>query len=196
MTFSTPALLRPETSFTGNQIRDDLLRWLSPPDPSTNHNIARKAHHNGTTRWFFQGSIFNQWKSNGSLLWVHGKRVLIFDHYHAATTDLPYLYSRFRKEYCLVRHPSILPALMRMTLLFSVPRLYKISCPCAMLGGPQWPISISISGMLISKSFATSFHLSSNSQRGPVLVATDSPNSIQHMVVGYRSLVIGKWRNA
>ena len=58
---------------------EDLLRekskqWLSPPDPSTNHIIARKAHHKGTTSWFFQGSIFEQWKSSPSLLWVHGKR--------------------------------------------------------------------------------------------------------------------------
>ncbi|KAF8492386.1 hypothetical protein F5888DRAFT_911209 [Russula emetica] len=55
-----------------NQLRDSLLRWLSPPNPSTNHNIACKAHHNGTTQWFFQGSLFDQWKSTGSL-WVHGK---------------------------------------------------------------------------------------------------------------------------
>jgi hypothetical protein len=60
--------------FTGNQLRDNLLRWLSPPDPSSNHNIACKAHHNDTTRWFFQGTIFNNWKSTGSFLWVHGKR--------------------------------------------------------------------------------------------------------------------------
>lgn len=26
-----------------NQLRDSLLRWLSPPNPSVNHNIARKA---------------------------------------------------------------------------------------------------------------------------------------------------------
>jgi uncharacterized protein YoxC len=64
-------------SFTGNQLRDNLLRWLSPPDPSQNHNIASKAHHNGTTQWFFQGSIFNNWKSTGSFLWVHGKRALL-----------------------------------------------------------------------------------------------------------------------
>ncbi|KAF8492428.1 hypothetical protein F5888DRAFT_1949837 [Russula emetica] len=36
-------------------------------------HLACKAHHNGTTQWFFQGSIFNQWKSTGSFLWVHGK---------------------------------------------------------------------------------------------------------------------------
>jgi hypothetical protein len=62
--------------FTGNQLRDSLLRWLSPPNPSVNHNIARKAHHDGTTQWFFEGSIFNRWKSTSSFLWVHGKRVL------------------------------------------------------------------------------------------------------------------------
>ncbi|KAH9988610.1 hypothetical protein BJV77DRAFT_732029 [Russula vinacea] len=56
-----------------NQLKDSLLRWLSPPDPSINHNVACKAHHNGTAQWFFQGSIFNQWKSTGSFLWVHGK---------------------------------------------------------------------------------------------------------------------------
>ena len=65
-------------SITGNQLRDSLLRWLSPPDPSINHNIACKAHHNGTAQWFFQGSMFSQWKSTDSLLWIHGKRPLLF----------------------------------------------------------------------------------------------------------------------
>ncbi|KAH9968557.1 hypothetical protein BJV74DRAFT_271199 [Russula compacta] len=55
-----------------NQLRDRLLQWLSPPDPSINHNIACKAHHNDTAQWFFQGNIFNQWKSTGSFLWIHG----------------------------------------------------------------------------------------------------------------------------
>jgi len=64
--------------FTGNLLRDNLLRWLSPSDPSINHNIASKAHHDGTAQWFFQGRIFNQWKSSGSFLWVHGKRVFFF----------------------------------------------------------------------------------------------------------------------
>jgi len=56
-----------------NQLRDNLLRWLSPPDPSINHNIASKVHHNGTSQWFFQGSTFKQWKTNECFLWVHGK---------------------------------------------------------------------------------------------------------------------------
>ncbi|KAH9037397.1 ankyrin repeat-containing domain protein [Lactarius deliciosus] len=58
---------------TGNQIKQLLRAWLSPADPSTNHNTAQKAQHKGTAVWFFQGSIFVEWKSTGSLLWIHGK---------------------------------------------------------------------------------------------------------------------------
>ncbi|KAF8495948.1 hypothetical protein F5888DRAFT_512217 [Russula emetica] len=59
----------------GNQLRQDLRRWLSPPDPSTNHNIACNAHHEGTATWFFRGSIYQDWKSTSSepLLWIYGK---------------------------------------------------------------------------------------------------------------------------
>jgi len=63
--------------FTGNQLRNDLLRWLLPPNPSSNHNIALKAHHNGTAQWLFQGSKFREWKSTGSFLWIHGKRTFL-----------------------------------------------------------------------------------------------------------------------
>jgi hypothetical protein len=61
----------------GNQLRQDLCRWLSPRDPSTNHNIACNAHHKGTATWFFEGRTYKEWKSTGSesLLWIHGKRV-------------------------------------------------------------------------------------------------------------------------
>jgi hypothetical protein len=52
----------------------NLRGWLSPPDPSTNHNIACRAHHKRFATWFFQGNIYNEWKSTPSLLWVHGKR--------------------------------------------------------------------------------------------------------------------------
>ena len=58
-------------------VQQDLRRWLSPSDPSTNHNIASNAHHKGTATWFFEGSTYKEWKSTASesLLWVHGKRV-------------------------------------------------------------------------------------------------------------------------
>ena len=58
------------------QLRENIHKWLSPPDPSTNHNIACDTHHKQNASWFFQGSIFREWKSTGSLLWIHGKRTL------------------------------------------------------------------------------------------------------------------------
>ncbi|KAI9442912.1 ankyrin repeat-containing domain protein [Lactarius indigo] len=57
----------------GNQLRDSLRRWVTPPDPSTNHNIACDIHYGGTAAWFFHGGIFAEWKSTGSLLWIYGK---------------------------------------------------------------------------------------------------------------------------
>ncbi|KAI0264040.1 hypothetical protein BGY98DRAFT_1086079 [Russula aff. rugulosa BPL654] len=56
-----------------NQLRQGLRQWLSPSDPSINHNIACGAHRKQRADWFFQGSIFTEWKSDGSLLWLHGK---------------------------------------------------------------------------------------------------------------------------
>ena len=76
---------------TESQLQEKQQKWLSPPDPSTNHNIARKAHHKGTASWFFQGGIFEQWKSSPSLLWIHGKRtshfslLLLRTHCHSLT---------------------------------------------------------------------------------------------------------------
>ena len=60
---------------SGNQLRENTHNWLSPPDPSTNHNIACGTHHRKTATWFFQGGIYQEWKSTGSLLWIHGKRL-------------------------------------------------------------------------------------------------------------------------
>ena len=65
------------TILTGDQLRQNLRRWLSPPDPSTNHNIACNAHHKGTANRFFEGRTYKEWKSSTgfeSLLWIHGKR--------------------------------------------------------------------------------------------------------------------------
>ena len=62
---------------TGNQLKQLLRTWLSPADPSTNHNISRKAQYNGTAVWLFQGRTVIEWKSSGSLLWIHGKRAFL-----------------------------------------------------------------------------------------------------------------------
>ncbi len=102
--------------YTGNQVRDNLLRWLSPPDPSINHNIACKAHHNGTAQWFLQGSIFDEWKSTGSFLWIHGKRALLLTfsvpRSHLIITRL---YSGIRQKYTLVCPSSTCSTLLELT---------------------------------------------------------------------------------
>ena len=61
----------------GNQLKQILRNWLSPADPSTNHNIAQKAQHDGTAAWLFEGGIIIEWKTTGSLLWIHGKRAFL-----------------------------------------------------------------------------------------------------------------------
>ncbi|KAF8490817.1 hypothetical protein F5888DRAFT_1637925 [Russula emetica] len=56
----------------GIQSREKLRRWLSPPNPSINHNAACSNQHDGTARWFMRGNTFDEWKKNGSLLWIRG----------------------------------------------------------------------------------------------------------------------------
>ncbi|KAI0281937.1 hypothetical protein BGY98DRAFT_154074 [Russula aff. rugulosa BPL654] len=40
-----------------NQLRERIHSWLSPPDPSTNHNIACDTHHKKSATWFFEGTF-------------------------------------------------------------------------------------------------------------------------------------------
>ncbi|KAI0281075.1 hypothetical protein BC826DRAFT_1144696 [Russula brevipes] len=59
-------------SLERNQLRQNFRTWLSPPDPSINHNTACKTQQSGTARWFIEGNTFRDWKENGSLLWIRG----------------------------------------------------------------------------------------------------------------------------
>jgi len=93
---------------SGNQLRDGVHRWLSPPDPSTNHNIACGTHHKKMAPWFFEGSIFQEWKSTGSLLWVHGKR-LPHPRYNLTPSDCILYFSWFGQKRPLVRGFVIVP---------------------------------------------------------------------------------------
>jgi hypothetical protein len=61
-----------------DQLLEEVQRWLSPSDPTSNYNVAREARLEGTVQWFLQGSTFKSWKSTGSLLWIHGKRSFVF----------------------------------------------------------------------------------------------------------------------
>ena len=58
----------------GDLLQKESRSWLSPPDPSPNYNIACEIRQDGTSMWFFQGSVFTEWNAKGSLLWIHGKR--------------------------------------------------------------------------------------------------------------------------
>ncbi|KAH8977714.1 hypothetical protein EDB92DRAFT_1808292, partial [Lactarius akahatsu] len=62
------------TSLTGNELRQNLRKWIVPPDPSANYNTASDAHHEGTAAWCTNGNTLANWKTSGSLLWIHGKR--------------------------------------------------------------------------------------------------------------------------
>jgi hypothetical protein len=93
---------RDSNVLVGKQLQQDLWKWLSPPDPSTNHNIARGSHHKGTATWFFRSSIFENWKSAPSLLWMHGKRKLFFPLYPCASYGF-LSFSWLRKEHYVVR---------------------------------------------------------------------------------------------
>ena len=91
----------------GNQLRESTHNWLSPPDPSTNHNIACGTHHKKAATWFFQGGIYQEWKSAGCLLWIHGKRLSC--HLSSMTTTYTILFSRLGQKRYLVRGLLIAP---------------------------------------------------------------------------------------
>ncbi|KAK0909685.1 hypothetical protein LTR91_008880 [Friedmanniomyces endolithicus] len=58
---------------TADAQRDKTHQWLSPPDPSTNHNKALQQRHAGTGHWFVKGETFSSFKDGTvPILWLHG----------------------------------------------------------------------------------------------------------------------------
>lgn len=50
-----------------------ITAWLSPPDPSTNLNEARKLHYSGTGQWLLESDRYQLWKMTpASFLWLYG----------------------------------------------------------------------------------------------------------------------------
>ena len=43
-----------------------------------NHTTVHSMQHEGTATWFFEGGIYEAWRSTPSLLWIHGKRMSLF----------------------------------------------------------------------------------------------------------------------
>ncbi|KAH9167691.1 hypothetical protein EDB89DRAFT_2232237 [Lactarius sanguifluus] len=106
-----------------NQLRESLRKWQSPPDPSTNHNIAGDRQHEGTAGWFFESNQFKSWKLTGSLLWIHGKpgsgksvlcSAIINDIRtlcEAGSASMAYFYFDFR-DVDKQAHRNLLPSLL------------------------------------------------------------------------------------
>ena len=136
-----------------NQLRKDIHKWLSPPDPSTNHNIACDTYNKKTATWFFQGSIFREWKSTGSLLWIHGKRAFS-PASHRIPSDEILDCSWLWQEYSLVSRCSAL-SIMRDQCLSSVPRSSKIFKPNVMPEKHRWLIFILTFGTPTNKPCTT-----------------------------------------
>jgi hypothetical protein len=113
---STPGLISSNAGassiLAGIQLRESVRKWLSPPDPSTNHNIACGAHLKGTATWFLEGSTYQNWKSSSSLLGIYGKR-MFFNCYQCHTPDGSSSPSWLREECTLVcRFLTICPRLL------------------------------------------------------------------------------------
>jgi hypothetical protein len=88
-----------------NHHEQQMMDWLSAPDPSTNYMNALKKRHEGTGAWFTGGRAFDDWKKQpNSFLWLHGlagcgKTILsstIIEHLsNVATPDQTLLYFYF-----------------------------------------------------------------------------------------------------
>ena len=53
--------------------REEIVRWLSPPDPLQNHERARALCETKTGLWFTHGASFETWKTQeSSFLWLYG----------------------------------------------------------------------------------------------------------------------------
>jgi hypothetical protein len=109
---------------SGSQLREGIQKWLTPPDPSTNHNIACDTHHKTTATWFFQGNIFQEWKSTGSLLWIHGKR-------------LPYPLSNLTPSDCTL-YRSWLGQKCHVVCIFSMVPVKVTDISCQFHGDPRY----------------------------------------------------------
>ncbi|KAF8259585.1 hypothetical protein EI94DRAFT_1010410 [Lactarius quietus] len=56
-----------------DQLQKDARNWITPPDPSKNHVIARRIHSGESAVWFTRSLTFKNWDLTGGLLWIHGK---------------------------------------------------------------------------------------------------------------------------
>ena len=72
--------LKDAVSDIGNQLQSEkskeqrraIERWLSAPDPSTNHDRASRSRQGTSGKWFLKSEIFVQMQEQKSLVWLYG----------------------------------------------------------------------------------------------------------------------------
>jgi hypothetical protein len=93
----------------GDNLQQDIIKWLSPPDYSNNHHSTCELRHPGSAEWFIQGNTFSEWKSSDvsvSLLWVHGNRAFMPSSYDLVETEILVFQSGCGKKRTLVGRTS------------------------------------------------------------------------------------------
>ena len=173
-------------------MREKLRSWVTPPDPSTNHNIACDIHHEGTAEWFFRGNVFAEWKSTGSLLWIYGKRML-FPLLPDRPLDLIIvcILRWLRQEHPLVRHLASLHEPLMNTCYSLALQSSKTLSLYARQGRPLWRTFILTSDTLINNTVATRSRLSSSSfLLSLVLVVISLPAFILNTTMVHKSPAI------
>ncbi|KAI0258240.1 hypothetical protein BC834DRAFT_1045986 [Gloeopeniophorella convolvens] len=86
-----------------DRLLSDCHAWWFYPNPSTNHNIARKAHLPGTAEWRIQGEVFVNWKAGvlcyGSMASRDPEKVLSdlsHSYVQLGLASMAYFYCDFR----------------------------------------------------------------------------------------------------
>ena len=52
---------------------ENFKKWLAVPDPSINHNNARKKWHKNTGQWLLKDDRYVAWKKYAnSFMWING----------------------------------------------------------------------------------------------------------------------------
>jgi hypothetical protein len=70
---NTGSMYRKYQETSSEDRKRHIFQWLSPVDPSTNHEAALKIHQAGTNDWFLSCKEFNNWReAKNSVLWLSG----------------------------------------------------------------------------------------------------------------------------
>jgi hypothetical protein len=65
--------------FLGDRSGNQIFRWLSAPDPTINHDAARKKWQPDTGLWLTRNPDYIRWRDDaGPNLWVYGIREFPF----------------------------------------------------------------------------------------------------------------------